>query len=359
MKKIKTLVAVLVICALVLSLAACSSAPAASSSAAASSESASSAAPASSEAAASAAATTSDSASADASTDLTGLKVGYAQRNATGAWLIAQTKSIQDEAAKRGVDLQVTIADDQQAQQLTDVENLCASGIDYLVYAPIEAEAGAAALDTAKQAGIPVILLGNDCTKTDDQYVASLQFDFVKDAQTIAQWVADNIQGQINIFEITGIEGSDPALKRHEGLQNVVDANSDRMDIVVSQSADFLLDKAQSVTENVLQSQKGEFNVIFCQTDEMALGALAAVKAAGLTPGKDVYIVGIDGQKAAVQAIIDGELAAVSTCDTQNGQILFDTIAQLKAGTLTAKDITIPSFIIDATNAQEKLATAF
>jgi ABC-type sugar transport system substrate-binding protein len=354
MRKFKSLVVVALIAAMIISLAACgTSAPASSESAAASG-----AAPSES---ASAAASESTDANADAADtgDLTGLKVGYAQRNATGAWLIAQTKSIQDEAAKRGVDLQVTIADDQQAQQLTDVENIVASGVDYLVYAPIEAESGAAALDTAKEAGVPVILLGNDCTKTEDQYAASLQFDFVQDAQIIAQWVADNIQGQINIFEITGIEGSDPAIKRHQGLQNVVDANSDRMKIVVSQSADFLLDKAQSVAENVLQSKKGEFNVIFAQTDEMALGALAAVKAAGLTPGKDVYIVGIDGQKAAVQAIIDGELAAVSTCDTQNGTILFDTIAQIKAGALAEKNITIPSFIIDSSNANEKLATAF
>lgn len=345
MKRMKTLIAVLVVCMLVAGLAACSTATTEAS------ESVASDAPASE-------AVASDSAEGE-TTGLEGEKVGYAQRNATGAWLIAQTGSIEEEAAKRGVDLQVTVADDQQAQQLTDVENLCASGIDYLVYAPIEAEAGSAALATAQEAGIPVILLGNDCEKTDDQYVASLQFDFVQDAQLIAQWVADTVEGDINICEITGIEGSDPAIKRHQGLMNVVDANSDRMNIVVSQSADFLLDKAQSVTENILQSHKGEFNVIFCQTDEMALGALAAVKAAGLVPGEDVIITGIDGQQAAVQAIIDGDLAAVSTCDTQNGPILFDTIQQLVDGTLTEKDITIPSFIIDSSNADEQLATAF
>ena len=328
MRKIKSLLMIMVVLAMLLSLVACGT-------------------------------TQTTTAATTTATTASALKIAYAQRNATGNWLISQTKDIEKVAKERGINIQITIADDKQAQQLTDVENLLASGIDYLVYPPIEYEAGAAALEKAKAAGVPVILLGNDCKKTEDQYVASLQFDFVEDARVIAQWVADNVDGQINVCEITGIPGSEPALRRSEGLKKVVDANSDRMKIVVSQTANFLLDEAQSVMENILQSKKGEFNVVFCQTDEMALGALAAVKAAGLVPGKDLIIVGIDGQKAAVQAIVDGELAAVSTCDTKNGKILFDTIASLEAGTLPAKHITIPSYIIDSKNAAAELPMAF
>lgn len=281
---------------------------------------------------------------------LEGLKVGFAERNTNGAWLIAQAENMKEVAEKYGVELIMTDADDDQNKQLSDVEDLCAQGIDVLVYPPIEYEAGAAALDIAAQYGVPVFLLGNDCSKTDDQYEAAMLFNYRVDGGTCGQYVAENLDGA-KIVEIQGILGSDPEIGRSEGFAAAIEGTN--CEIIVQQTANFLMDEAQEVMENILQSYEGKFDTVYCHTDEMALGVIAALKAKGLEG--TINILGIDGQKIAVQEIIDGNMTAIATCDTQNGEICFSTIAAYLNGELTNKDVTIPSQIIDASNAEEAM----
>ncbi|MEA5004135.1 MAG: hypothetical protein VB081_11620, partial [Christensenella sp.] len=93
-------------------------------------------------------------------------------------------------------------------------------------------------------------------------------------------------------------------------------------------------------------------DTVFCHTEEMALGAIASLKNAGL---EGITVLGIDGQKAAVQKIVDGEIAAVSTCDTQNGELIYSMIAAYFNGENLTKETTIPSEIIDSKNAADAL----
>lgn len=281
---------------------------------------------------------------------LQGLKVGYAQRNTNGAWLIAQTENLKKIAEQYGVEFIMTDADDDQNKQLSDVEDLCAQGIDILVYPPIEYEAGAAALDIAAQYGVPVMLLGNDCAKEDSQYVASMLFNYVMDGGACGEYVAENLDGA-KIVEIQGILGSDPEIGRSEGFAAELEGTN--CEIIVQQTANFLMDEAQEVMENILQSYDGQFDTVYCHTDEMALGVVAALKATGKEG--TVNVLGIDGQKLAVQEIIDGNITAIATCDTQNGELLFSTIAAYLNGELENKDVTIPPEIIDASNAEEAM----
>ena len=181
---------------------------------------------------------------------LQGLKVGYAQRNTNGAWLIAQTENLKKIAEQYGVEFIMTDADDDN-KQLSDVEDLCAQGIDILVYPPIEYEAGAAALDIAAQYGVPVMLLGNDCAKEDSQYVASMLFNYVMDGGACGEYVAENLDGA-KIVEIQGILGSDPEIGRSEGFAAELEGTN--CEIIVQQTANFLMDEAQEVMENILQS---------------------------------------------------------------------------------------------------------
>ncbi len=285
---------------------------------------------------------------------LDGVKIGYAQRNTNGAWLIAQTENLETVSDELGVNFVMTDADDDQAKQISDVEDLCSQGIDVLVYPAIEYEAGASALNIAKNAGVPVFLLGNDVKKSDEQYVTSILFDYTVDGNVVGQWLADNYSGEeLNIVEISGIEGSDPAVGRADGFRNAI-ADESGFEIIASQTGDFLMDQAQDVMANLLQSYGDDIDVVFCHTDEMSIGAVSAIEAAGYKPGKDIMVLGIDGQKAAVDLIRDGKINAVSTCDTQDGEYLYNYIAKYLNGETLDKKYTIPSYVIDSENCDEE-----
>jgi ABC-type sugar transport system substrate-binding protein len=282
---------------------------------------------------------------------LAGKKIGFAERNTNGAWLIAQLDNMIEVAKKYKIELVYTDANDDQAKQISDVEDLCAKGVDAIIYPPIEYEAGAAALEIAAGHDIPVFLLGNDCKKNSDLFVAGTFFDYTVDGGVCGEWLVNN-RDKANIVEIQGILGSDPEIGRSSGFGEAIAKGGDQYNIVVQQTANFLMDEAQTVMDNIIQSYKGKFDTVFCHTDEMSLGAVAALKNAGLT---DVTVLGIDGQKAAVQKIIDGEIAAVSTCDTQNGELIYSMIAAYFNDEELVKETTIPSQIIDSANAKEAM----
>ncbi len=285
---------------------------------------------------------------------LQGLKIGYAQRNTNGAWLIAQTQDLQDTAKELGIDFVMTDADDDQAKQISDVEDLCAQGIDVLMYPAIEYEAGAAALKIAKEAGIPVFLLGNDVKKNDDDYVAAVLFDYHIDGGVLGEWMAENYDGEeLKIVEISGIEGSDPQVGRAEGFRDAI-ADQAGFEIIASQTGDFLMDQAQDVMDNLLQSYGDEIDAVYCHTDEMAIGAVNAIEAAGYAPGTDIIVTGVDGQKAAVDLIKEGKMNCVSTCNTKDAAYIFNVIAKYLNGEDFPKDSVMPSYTIDSTNCAEE-----
>ena len=130
---------------------------------------------------------------------------------------------------------------------------------------------------------------------------------------------------EVKIVEITGVVGGSDVRDRAQGLRNVVE-QYDNMEIVASQSGEWSRATAQEVTENIIQSTGGDFNVVYCHNDEMALGVVLALKAAGMNPGTDVKIVAIDGQAEAVEAIIAGEMNAIATCSPRFGPAAFDAM---------------------------------
>ncbi|HBU12075.1 MAG TPA: hypothetical protein DEB31_04915 [Clostridiales bacterium] len=282
---------------------------------------------------------------------LAGKKIGFAERNTNGAWLISQLNNMIEVAEKYDIELVYTDADDDQAKQISDVEDLCAQGVDCIIYPPIEYEAGAAALEIAADYGIPVFLLGNDCQKSEDQFVAATLFDFEVDGGVVGDWLVAN-RDSANIVEIQGILGSDPEIGRSAGFANAIAKGGDGYKVIVQQTANFLMDEAQTVMDNIIQSYQGQFDTVFCHTDEMSLGVVAALKNAGLT---DITVLGIDGQKPAVEKIVSGEMTAVATCDTLNGELIYSMVAAYFNGEPLVKETTIPSEIIDATNAEEAL----
>ena len=283
---------------------------------------------------------------------LKGKKIGCAQRITTIAWQIAQMDSLTSAAEKYGVEFLYTDADNDQSKQISDVEDLCAQGIDALLYPAVEYEAGAAALEIAAKYDVPVFLMGQNCEKTDDQYVAAALTDFELDGGLCGQWIVENMDSA-KIVEIQGQLGTDTEIGREKGFGEAIAAGGENYEIIVQQSGNFMMDDAQQAMDNIIQSYSGKFDTVFCHNDEMALGVLAALKAAGLE-GK-ITVVAIDGQKAAVQEIINGNITAIATCETRIGDLMFSMVAAYMNGEDQPKVTSIPSEIIDKNNAEEAM----
>ncbi|MDY5220305.1 MAG: ABC transporter substrate-binding protein [Eubacteriales bacterium] len=288
------------------------------------------------------------------------LKIGFSELDIDGAWRITQVESMEEEAAARGYDYMMTNAEYDTEKQVADVEDLLAQDVDFLFIAPIDMDAIVPALSAAKEAGVPVILLDREATGTwGEDWLTTIIADYVQQGEMCGQWLVDNMgDEEVKIVEITGVVGGSDVRDRAQGIRNIVDQH-DNMSIVATQTGEWSRSTAQEVMENIIQSTGGDFNVVYCHNDEMALGAVLALKAAGMNPGTDVKVIAIDGQAEAVEAIIAGEMNAIATCSPRFGKAAFDALEKYLAGETFEQYIINTETLITIDNAEEQLPLAF
>ena len=288
-------------------------------------------------------------------------KVGFAQVESNNPWRLAQTKSMQDEAAKRGWQLVYTDAAGSASKQVADVNSMIAQGVDLIFLSPREEKPLIPAITSAQGAGIPVILLDRNVDQSlatpGKDFVTFIGSDFIKEGQRVAEWLIANNGGKTKIIELEGTTGSSPANDRKKGFDDAINA-AGGFEILASQSGDFARDKGRQAAETLLQAHP-DANVIYAHNDEMAIGAISAVEAAGKVAGKDVLILSIDGGKEIVQLIVDGKVAAVCECSPLFGPKAFDTAASYAAGETIPPKLINPDRFYDASNAKESLASAY
>ena len=288
-------------------------------------------------------------------------KVGFAQTESNNPWRLAQTKSMQDEAAARGWQMVYTDAAGSAAKQVADVNSMIAQGVDLIFLAPREELPLIPAIKAAKGANIPVILLDRNVDQTlaaaGEDYVTFIGSDFIEEGKRVADWLVANAGGKSKILQLEGTTGSSPANDRKKGFDDVITANV-AFTILASQTGDFARDKGRQVAETLLQAHP-DADIIYAHNDEMAIGAISAVEAAGKVAGKDVIILSIDGGKEIVQLIIDGKVAAVCECSPLFGPKAFDTAVAYANGEAIPAKLINPDRFYDITNAAESLATAY
>lgn len=288
-------------------------------------------------------------------------KVGFAQTESNNPWRLAQTASMKDEAAKRGFELVYTDAAGSAAKQVADVESMIAQKVDAIFLAPREEVPLAEAVLKAKAAGIPVILLDRNVDQTRAKpgrdFVTFIGSDFVEEGKRAAEWLIKATNGQAKIIELEGTTGSSPANDRKKGFDERIKSEAG-MTILASQTGDFARDKGRQVMETLLQAHP-EVTAVYAHNDEMAIGAIAALEAAGRQPGKDVIVVSIDGEKDALQAIIDGKMGASVECNPRFGPKAFDTLIRYANGEQIPPAIINPDNFYDASNAAKEIANAY
>lgn len=285
--------------------------------------------------------------------------VGFSQMENDGPWRIAETKSMKDEAAKRGYELIVTDAQGQTSKQVSDVEDLIARRVSAIFLAPREFEGLEPALQAAKAAKIPVFLIDREAAgKVGEDYVTFIGSNFVEEGQRVGEWVVKQTGGKAGVIILEGTAGSSVALDRNKGFREVVDKHPD-IKILANQSADFTRAEGQKVMENLIQAYGKNITVVYTHNDEMALGAIQALKAANMNPGKEVLVVSVDGQKSALEAIMAGDMNVTVECNPRFGPIAFDTYEKYLRGEPIPPKIINQDRFFDSSNAAQFVNEAF
>lgn len=288
-------------------------------------------------------------------------KAGFAQTEMNNPWRLAQTASMKDEAAKRGWQLVYTDAAGSAAKQVADVDSMIAQKVDVIFLSPREEKPLIPAVMKAKRAGIPVFLIDRDVDQTlakaGRDYVAFIGSDFVEEGRRAGEWLVKAMNGTAKIIELQGTLGSSPANDRKKGFAQAI-AGSPGMVIVASQTGDFARDKGRQVMETLLQAHP-DATAVYAHNDEMAIGAIAALEAAGRHPGKDITIVSIDGEKDALQAIIDGKMGATVECNPRFGPSAFAAATAYGKGEAIQPRVTNKDNFYDKANAAAALPTSY
>ncbi|HEX8700457.1 MAG TPA: ABC transporter substrate-binding protein [Myxococcaceae bacterium] len=285
------------------------------------------------------------------------LVVGFSQVGAESAWRTAETKSIRDEAAKRGIDLKFADAQGKQAAQIQALTSFIAQKVDVIVLAPVVETGWEVVLQQAKDAKIPVILVDRGIKVTDESlYVTLIASDFVEEGRMAAEWLAKKMNGKANIVELQGTTGSAPAIDRQKGFLEVLQKYPD-MKVIKSQSADFTRAKGKEVMEAFIKSDRANIQAVYAHNDDMALGAIQALEEAGMNPGKDVILISIDAVRAAFEAMIAGKLNATVECNPLMGPLVFDTINKVRAGEKVPKFIQNKDQLFEQANAAQVITT--
>ncbi|RXZ72397.1 ABC transporter substrate-binding protein [Agromyces albus] len=269
------------------------------------------------------------------------LVVGFSQVGSESGWRTANTKDIQAAFEEAGIELKFSDAQQKQENQIKAIRSYIQQQVDVIAFSPVVETGWDAVLNEAKAAGIPVVLTDRAVDSKDDSlYESFLGSDFVVEGEKAGAWAlaefADATE-PVEIIQLEGTTGAAPAIDRAEGFAEVI-AENPNLQVVASQTGDFTRAGGKQVTEALLKSNPG-VDLIYAHNDDMGLGAIEAIEAAGLVPGVDIKILTIDAVKDGMQALADGKINYIVECSPLLGKQLVEIVEQINAGETPEKRI--------------------
>ncbi|TDH37626.1 ABC transporter substrate-binding protein [Pseudohoeflea suaedae] len=268
--------------------------------------------------------------------------IGFSQIGSESGWRAAETTLTKSQAEERGIDLKFADAQQKQENQIKALRSFIAQGVDAILIAPVVATGWDAVLQEAKEAEIPVVLLDRMVDSSDDLYLTAVGSDLVHEGNVAGQWLVDELGGKdCNVVELQGTTGSSPAIDRKNGFEQAINGH-DNIKLIRSQTGDFTRTKGKEVMESFLKAEDGGKNIcaLYAHNDDMAVGAIQAIKEAGLKPGEDILVVSIDAVPDIFQAMAAGEANATVELTPNMAGPAFDALdAYFKDGTKPAKFI--------------------
>lgn len=230
--------------------------------------------------------------------------IGLSMNTQTNPFFVDVKDGVQKAADEHGIELHITDAQDDPTTQMKDIENLITKNPDAIIIDTCDSDAIVASVEACNEAGIPVFTM--DRESNGGEVVSHIGYDAIKSGKIAGQYLVDTLGGKGKIVEIQGIMGTNVAQNRSKGFNEVIKEHQD-MEIVACQVADFDRAKGMSVMENILQANK-QIDGLYAANDEMLLGALEAIEAAGRLD--EITMIGCDAIDDTLEAIKSGKVEA-------------------------------------------------
>ena len=270
------------------------------------------------------------------------ITVGFSQVGAESDWRTANTESMKSTfSEENGYNLIFDDAQQKQENQLTAIRNFIQQEVDYILLAPVTETGWDTVLQEAKDADIPVIIVDRMVDVSDDSlYTTWIGTDSLLEGRKAAEWLnayttAKGIDAKdVNIVDIQGTIGSTAQIGRSKGLEEGVDNYG--WNLLAQQSGEFTQAKGQEVMESMLK-QYDNINVVYCENDNEAFGAIDAIEAAGKTVGSDIangeiMVISFDTTNAGLTDTLAGKITCDVECNPLHGPRAEELIKALEAG---------------------------
>ena len=283
------------------------------------------------------------------------ISIGFSQVGAESGWRAANTKSIQDTLTEEnGFDLSFSDAQQKQENQIQAIRSYIAQGVDVIAFSPVVETGWDPVLQEAKAADIPVILTDRAVDSEDDTlYESFIGSDFVLEGEMAGDWAVEQYDGEgYQVVELQGTTGSAPMIDRQQGFADAISGSD--LEIIDSQTGDFTRTGGKQVMEGFLQKYD-DIDLVFAHNDDMGLGAVEAIEAAGMVPGEDIKIITIDAVKDGMQALADGKFNYIVECNPLLGPDLAEVAQKVVAGEEVEKRIVVEDLAFDQEAAAEAL----
>jgi ABC-type sugar transport system substrate-binding protein len=278
----------------------------------------------------------------------------YPQLGAESDWRTANSASIKETAEKLGIK-QLIFSDAQQKQenQISAMRACIQQAVDVIALPPVVEDGWDAVLTEAKNAGIPVIIVDRSVSADPSLYAAHIGSDMALEGERAAEEYNKKFPDGASILELSGTTGSGAAEGRARGFRAKLSAN---ITILDSQTGNFTRAEALPVMQAFLKKYQAgtDFQGIFIHNDDMGIGAIEALKAAGVQPG-DLFIVSVDGTRGGFQAMIDGWFQADVECNPLLGPQVFEMALSLMNGEPIEREILTNETVYYPDNAEELL----
>lgn len=271
-------------------------------------------------------------------------KVGFSQGTMNHPFRVAMVEENVAYAKEHYPEMEIIVTDgnNDSAKQVSDVEDLIAQGIDALIISPLTAEALTDVCAKAMEAGIPVITLDRNVNTEVTTFIGAENKPM---GVASAKLLAEMTGGKARIIEVQGTAGASATIDRHDGFVEEL-ANYPEMEIIAEQYCDYLRENAMVFMEDMLQRfGPGEIDAVYAHNDEMALGALEAIRAAG-REDEGIKIIGMDGTEVAFEAIKSGAMAFTVVypyCAPEGVQVAYQILNGEKVDTRIQLDTAIVS----------------
>lgn len=275
------------------------------------------------------------------------LKVAFSISTLNNPYFVTVKEGAEAGAKEVGYDLVLADAQNDSNKQISDVENFISQKTDLIIINPVDSDAVVPAIQEANKAGIPVVTWNRKANG--GEVAAHISFDEIKTGTMLGEYLAKALNGKGKVAELQGVMGTDVAQDRSKGFSEVL-KNYPELKLVAQLSANFDRAQGMKVMEDILQANP-DIDAVYAANDEMALGAISAIEAAGKL--SKIKVLGVDATEEGLKALKEGKiLADVSLPPYFFGKKALEVAKQVMDGTLKEKVIIVPSTLVTKENVE-------